>query len=183
MKTTTILKFSVLFLALVLFACTNNKVTETPVLSDADLAAKKLQIENEIIKANEKLYAGLNEMFTGNLETLNNLWSHTENITDMGPFGGRLTGWNEVKAEFEKEAAMKFGGKIVCKDLHVFAGTDMGYTVCIEEGENMSEDGKPVKVTHRATNIFHLENGEWKLVHHQTDLAPQLEKALDIGQK
>lgn len=28
------------------------------------------------------------------------------------------------------------------------------------------------------TNIFHLENGQWKLVHHHTDLSPQLEKAI-----
>ncbi len=116
-------------------------------------------------------------MFAGRLEPMNNHWSHAENITNMGPFGGRLTGWDAVGEEFKKEAGMKFGGKIVCKDLHIYAGTDFGYTVCVEEGEKMTAEGKVVSVRHRATNIFHLENGEWKLVHHHTDLSPQLEKA------
>ena len=136
----------------------------------------------ELRAANDSLYAALNAMFTGNLEPMNNIWSHTDNVTDMGPFGGRLTGWEAVGAEFKKEAGMKLGGRIVCKELHIYAGTDMGYTVCTEEGENMSADGKPVLVSHRATNIFHLENGQWKLVHHQTDNSPQLEKAIS-GEK
>ena len=122
-------------------------------------------------------------MFTGNLEPMNAIWSHADYVTDMGPFGARLTGWEAVGAEFKKEAGMKLGGKIVCKDLHIYAGTDMGYTVCVEEGENMSAEGKPVTVSHRATNIFHLENGQWKLVHHQTDLSPQLEKATEKAKK
>ena len=65
----------------------------------------------------------------------------------------------------------------------VHAGTDMGYTACVEEGENMSAEGKPVVVSHRATNIFRLEDGKWKLVHHHTDLSPQLEKATRNGTK
>ncbi len=179
MKKLLIIPASILICSVIFSAC-NSKTAEQQQSSDSTLLIKN---EQGIREANEKLYSGLNAMFTGNLEPLNNLWSHSENITDMGPFGGRLTGWKAVHEEFEKEAAMKFGGKIVCKDLHVFAGTDMGYTVCIEEGENMSTDGKPVKVSHRATNIFHLEAGEWKLVHHQTDISQQLEKAYELETK
>ena len=167
-----------------IFSSCNSKTAEQQPTSDSTIMdSTKIKNEQGIREANEKLYSGLNAMFTGNLEPLNNLWSHTETITDMGPFGGRLTGWKAVHEEFEKEAAMKFGGKIVCKDLHVFAGTDMGYTVCVEEGENMSTNGKPIKVSHRATNIFHLEDGEWKLVHHQTDISSQLEKAYEVETK
>lgn len=141
--------------------------------------ADKTKIEMELRAANDELYAGLNEMFKGNLEPLNNLWSHSENITYMGPFGGCLTGWEKVHEDFAKVTAMKLGGKISCKDLKVYAGTDMGYTVCTEVGENMSADSTPVSVSHRATNIFHLEDGKWRLVHHHTDISPQLEKAFD----
>lgn len=175
-------------LAIATISCTfwacNSKTIEQNKTSDTTVSEiDKTKTEQGLREANDKLYAGLNAMFIGNLEPLNNLWSHSENITDMGPFGGRLTGWKAVHEEFEKEAAMKFGGKIVCKDLHIYAGTDMGYTVCVEEGENMSTDGKPVKVSHRATNIFQLQNGEWKLVHHQTDISSQLEKAYELETK
>jgi hypothetical protein len=84
----------------------------------------------ELIEANNQLYDGLNEMFTGNLEPLNNLWSHTASITYMGPFGGCLKGLEEVSKEFKKVAAMKLGGKITCKEMNVYAGTDLGYISC-----------------------------------------------------
>ena len=176
--------FGVILISSIVFsACGSKKTQEQNTSSALTSKENKLKTEQELRMANDSLYAALNAMFTGNMEPMNALWSHGDNVTDMGPFGGRLTGWEAVGAEFKKEAAMKLGGKIVCKDLHIYAGTDMGYTVCIEEGENMSADGKSVLVSHRATNIFHLENGQWKLVHHQTDLSPKLEKATAANAK
>lgn len=163
-----------------LTSCGNMKTEEQNRTNMIVSEETNLLAEQQLRAANDSLYAALNAMFTGNLEPMNAIWSHSENITDMGPFGGRLTGWKDVSAEFQKESAMKLGGKIICRDLHVYAGTDMGYTVCIEEGENMSADGTPVKVSFRATNIFHLEDGHWKLVHHQTDLSPQLKEAIEM---
>jgi ketosteroid isomerase-like protein len=133
--------------------------------------------DKELREANVQFYAALNAMFTGDLAPMNAIWSHRDDVTNMGPFGGRLTGWEAVGTEFKREAGMKFGGRVVCKDLIVQVGGDMGYTVCVEHGEHMSAEGKPVAVNHRATNIFRCENGQWKLVHHHTDLSPQLEQA------
>jgi ketosteroid isomerase-like protein len=39
----------------------------------------------------------------------------------------------------------------------------------------MSTDGKLIEVSHRAANIFRLEDSKWRLVHHHTDLSPQLD--------
>ncbi|MEI8006299.1 MAG: nuclear transport factor 2 family protein [Bacteroidota bacterium] len=167
----------------ILSSCGPKKNDEQDTSNASALKNDKLKTEQALRVANDSLYAALNAMFTGNLDPMNKLWSHSDDITDMGPFGGRLTGWEAVGAEFKKEAGMKFGGRIVCKDLHIYAGTDMGYAVCVEEGENMSAEGKPVLVSHRATNIFRLENGQWKLIHHQTDYSPQLEKATEDRKK
>ncbi len=177
MKKHTIVLGVMVMTVISLLSCGNEKTeaTTTGIITASD---KQRNAEQGLRAANDSLYAALNAMFTGNLEPMNAVWSHGEYVTDMGPFGGRLTGWEAVGAEFKKEAAMKLGGKIVCRDLHLYAGTDMGYTICVEEGENMSAEGKPVMVSHRSTNIFHLENGQWKLVHHQTDISTQLEKAV-----
>lgn len=177
-KTLTTLELLIVASSLLL-SCGNPKIKEENPASPAFSESKKMKAEQDLRVANDRFYAALNAMFTGNLQPMNDIWSHGPRVTDMGPFGGRLTGWEAVSSEFRKEAAMKLGGKVVCKDLHIFAGTDMGYTVCVEEGENMSADGKPVVVSHRATNIFQLENGQWKLVHHQTDLSPELDKATE----
>ena len=57
--------------------------------------------EQEIKLANDQLYAALNSMFTGDLKPLDDLWLHESNITNMGPFGKCLVGWDEVSKEFK----------------------------------------------------------------------------------
>ena len=133
----------------------------------------------DLNKANDQFYAALNVMFTGEADPVLEIWSHENNITYLGPFGGYLKGWEAIGTEFKKNAAMKLGGKIVCKESHLFPGKEIGYVVCVEEGINVTAEGKTVTVSHRATNIFNLQNGKWKLVHHHTDLSPQLEDAFD----
>ena len=128
----------------------------------------------ELQAASDQFYAALNAMFTGELGPMNAIWSHSDDVSNQGPFGARMDGWAAVGAQFKKEAEMKLGGHIEAKNVIVRAGKDLGYTVCVEEGQGMKVEGKPVKVRHRATNIFRRENGQWRLVHHHTDLAPLL---------
>lgn len=47
--------------------------------------------------ANAQLYEALNRMFKGEIEPINNVWSHAEEITYMGPFGGMHSGWAQVR--------------------------------------------------------------------------------------
>ena len=171
-----LLMIGLAFAITIIFINSCNTKKETTAMEN--LGAINTEIA-EITEAHNQLYAGLNKMFTGDIEPLNNVWSHSDSITYMGPFGGMLTGWKEVGDDFAKVAAMKLGGKISANNLHVYAGTDMGYTSCVEEGENIGPDGKVIKVSHRATNIFHLEEGKWKMVHHHTDISSQLETGFD----
>ncbi|HVU25673.1 MAG TPA: nuclear transport factor 2 family protein [Opitutus sp.] len=127
--------------------------------------------------ANDSFYAALNAMFVGEFEPMNAIWSHRDDVTLMSPFGGRLVGWDAVGAEWKRESGLKLGGRVLCKDLLVRVGGDMAYTVGVEEGENMTADGKPVAVRFRATNIFRLEAGQWHLVHHHTDTSQSLQSA------
>jgi ketosteroid isomerase-like protein len=163
--------------SMLLGSCGTNKADEQTPAVPAASDDKKMKTEQALRAANDQFYAALNAMFIGDLQPLQDIWSHAGDVTIMDPFGGRLTGWEAVDGEFTKVAAMKLGGKIVFKDLHLYAGSDLGYTIGVEDGENMGADGKPVMINHRATNIFRMENGQWKLVHHHTDLSPQLEKA------
>lgn len=136
--------------------------------------------EESLKAANDSFYEALNIMFTGDVEPINNCWSHGDDVTYMGPFGGMHSGWSKVGAEFAQAADLKLGGKITCKNLVVRAGDKMGYTMCTEEGENMNEKGEPVTVNHRATNVFRKENGHWKMIHHHTDISTQLQESTGV---
>jgi ketosteroid isomerase-like protein len=175
-KTESLLMLSLVLTITIFFISSCNTKEKTKTMGNSSSSSTKIA---ELTEAHNQLYAGLNKMFTGDIEPLNNVWSHSDSITYMGPFGGILRGWGEVGADFEKVAAMKLGGKITANNLHLYAGTDIGYTSCVEEGENIGPDGKVIKVSHRATNIFHFEGGKWKLVHHHTDISSQLEKGFD----
>jgi ketosteroid isomerase-like protein len=135
----------------------------------------------EITKANSQFYNALNILFTGNSDAILNVWSHSADISYLGPWGKIKVGWDSIKAEFIKVGSMKIGGNIESKNLIVGVGSDMAYTVCDEVGENKDSTGQSFFVNHRATNIFRLEQGEWKLVHHHTDISPQLQKAYTVN--
>ena len=132
-----------------------------------------------VIVANTTLYTSLNAMFEGDFGPISNVWSHSDSITYMGPFGGKLVGWEAVGSDFKQVTDMKIGGSIRPEGVSVHVGEEMAYAACTEVGENIGPDGKPVQVRHRATNVFQLENGVWKLIHHHTDIAEQLETAYD----
>jgi len=161
----------VLFSSIILFSCSDpNPKPEETVEQQVDPNA-----EAALIAANDSFYSALNAMFVGDMTGMNAIWSHRDYVTQMGPFGGRLTGWEKVGADFQQNADMKFGGAISCKDLHAYIGNGMGYTTCVEEGENLDSTGTLMKVRHRSTNIFELQDGAWKMIHHQTELLQQLE--------
>ena len=129
--------------------------------------------EQAVKQANAKFYAALNAMFEGETEPMIAVWSHAEDVTYMGPGGGMLVGWDAVSAKWESQAAIKLGGTIQPEKIHVNVGQDTAIVDCYEIGENFV-DGKPQKVSLRATNVFRKENGQWKMIGHHTDLLPFL---------
>lgn len=132
--------------------------------------------EAALLEANNHFYKALDAMFTGDLSLMRAVWSHSDEASLQGPFGNRIDGSEAVLAHFDKESKMGMAGRVLCKNIRTGLGTDMAYVTCIEEGDNMTLNGQPVVVHHRATNVFRLEDGAWKMVHHHTDLAPSLEE-------
>ena len=136
-------------------------------------------MENEnseaIREAFDGFYHALNLMFTGDLEPMKTVWSHADDITYMGPSGHYLIGWSDILADWEKQAAMKLGGHVKHKDTHIIAGEDLGIVSHYAVGENVNTGGHPTEVNLRGTSTFRKENGQWKMIGHQSDKLPFLE--------
>lgn len=128
---------------------------------------------NEAVK---RFYVALNAMFTGNLDPMQRIWSHADDVTYMGPAGGYRTGWDQVISDWEAQAAMKLGGRVTPKNMRITLGRDLAVVSNYEIGENSAPDGMPQEVRIRATNLFRKEDGKWKMIGHHTDLLPFLEK-------
>ena len=133
--------------------------------------------ETEMVRAAAgEFYLALNIMFTGELGPMKKIWSHEDDVTYMGPDGGFRVGWKQVLADWEKQAALKLGGKVEPKDMRITVGRDLAFVSNYEIGKNITAAGEPQNVTIRATNLFRKEDGNWKMIGHHTDILSFLQK-------
>ncbi len=134
------------------------------------------QQEQDVRKAITQFYTALNVVFTGDGKLMNELWSHADDITYMGPSGGFQIGWKQVGEEWDRQVAFKLGGKIEPTDLHVTVSNGLAVVSNYEKGANVDAKGKDISVSLRVTSMFRLEGGHWKMIGHHTDLIPSLGK-------
>lgn len=127
----------------------------------------------EVLLATNEFYSALQAVFEGNVTQMENIWSHTDDVTYLGPQGGMLKGWNQVLNAWKKQAAMKLEGSIEPHEVQVLREGNIGITQNYEVGTNYI-DGLVQTVRIRAINIFRKENGKWKMITHQTDILPFL---------
>jgi ketosteroid isomerase-like protein len=134
--------------------------------------------EKEVARALDEFYRALNEIFTGDARAMSEVWSHSEDVTQAGPFGGIRRGWDDVRAEFEQAAKLTKSGHIEPRDLIIRVGGEMAYTLCREQGENVDHNDNTYPIDIRATSIYRKEKGAWKLVHHHTDISLGLKEGM-----
>ena len=132
---------------------------------------------SEFLKANAQFYDALNQMLTGDSTGIHAIWSKSPDATYLGPYGEKMIGSTTILKAFDEVTKLELGGHIQCEIIHSFMEGSMGYVMCEEIGENTDSEGNTFPVSHRATNIFRLENDGWKLMHHHTDISIQLEEA------
>ena len=124
------------------------------------------------------ILAALNRELNGDPGPMVELWSHGSDVTTMHPLGGRELGWDAVRATWEQVAQAPSDGQVSLDDLVVVPLTDdVAYTLGTERGQGKLGD-ETVRIDWRATNIYRREGGEWKMVHHHTDVSPALVEAL-----
>ena len=87
--------------------------------------------EAAVRAANHEFYQALNAMFTGDIAPMEQVWSHADDVTYMGPDGKFLVGWSDVSANWTKQAGLKLGGEIREENVQMKVGTDLA-TVLID---------------------------------------------------
>jgi len=133
--------------------------------------------EDEVRQASDRFYAALSRMCNGDSGPMMALWSHGADVTALHPLGERGEGWEQVRPQFEQVGAIASSGQVRLREQLIRVGTDLAYEVGVEEGE-ITLAGEKVAINQRATNIYRLEGGEWKMVHHHSDLSPAMNDRL-----
>jgi ketosteroid isomerase-like protein len=132
-----------------------------------------MSAEDEVKGTSSKFYEALSRMATGDAGQLADVWSHSETVTAMHPIGGEQIGWSAVKESFEQVAGLASSGYVELADQSIQTGGDLAYELGTERGQ-FKLAGETIAIEQRVTNIYQREGGEWKLVHHHTDLSPAM---------
>jgi ketosteroid isomerase-like protein len=133
--------------------------------------------EDDVRQASDRFYTALNRMLNGDAGLLSEVWSHEADVTTMHPIGGRQVGWEQVGPVWEQVAHICSGGQVRLDDQLLRTGGDLAYEVGTERGQ-ATMAGQTVTIEHRVTNVYRREAGGWKIVHHHTDVSPEMQELL-----
>jgi ketosteroid isomerase-like protein len=129
--------------------------------------------EDDVRAASAQFYAALNRMVRGDAAAMDGIWSHDASVTTLHPIGGRQTGWDEVRGSFAQVGQVATGGRVELRDQYIQVGGDLAYEIGVEKGQ-ATIGGERVEIEQRVTNIYRREGGDWRLVHHHTDISPAM---------
>ena len=136
-----------------------------------------MSVVEEVRKASTRFYSSLSKMANGNSSTMPDAWSHTGGVTAMHPIGGREVGWEAIKKSFDMVGQLASEGEVALKDQVINVIGDVAYEIGIEHG-HFKVAGNPISVEHRVTNIYQRQSGDWKMIHHHTDISPAMLEVL-----
>ena len=113
-------------------------------------------------------YAALNAVLAGDPAPMLDVWSHADDVTYMSPFGELLSGWEPIEASWVGQSQAHLGGEVHAEEIQHLTGDALGFAVGFERGQ-VEVDGRATPVDIRATSLFRIEDGAWRMVGHHTD--------------
>jgi ketosteroid isomerase-like protein len=140
-----------------------------------------MSAEDDVRHASDQFYAALNRMLDGDNSAMRDVWAHTPDVTTLHPIGGREVGWDQVGAAFDQVAQLCSGGEVRLQDPLRRVVGDLAYEMGTESGQ-ATMAGQPLAFSQRVTNIHRRDGGQWKLVHHHTDVTPAMVELISRAQ-
>jgi ketosteroid isomerase-like protein len=116
----------------------------------------------EVVEANARFYGAFEAL---DLAEMDSVWAHGEHVRCVHPGWPLLSGWDTVRASWERIFANTAEMRFTLSDVHAVVGADLAWVTCTEN--ILSDVGGRVSVTTiLATNLFERGVDGWRLVHH-----------------
>ena len=121
-------------------------------------------------EAMAELIAVQREFIKGDAAGIKRLYSHQDDVTVLGGFGGFERGWAEVGPRLDWAASHFSGGAYSQEEISVTVGTDVACLVSLERWSRpkAGDQGDDVFAL-RVTQVFRREDGRWRLIHRHAD--------------
>ena len=133
-------------------------------------------LREEVRKVDRLVTEGINGILRGDPKPLCELWSRGEDVTFYGPDGGRLNGWEAVRAALEGMALQKFGGRVTRTEQRFIVTPELAYVLALQRCEGIKFGEKLLTHDVRTITIYRLERSEWKVIHYQVDVVPEMKE-------
>jgi ketosteroid isomerase-like protein len=117
-----------------------------------------------------KLEAAEHEFVQGHPAAFKALWSHSDDVSICGAFGGVELGWNKVASRLDWASSQFSEGTRSREEIRSAIGADFAYIVQTEH----IRFRVPGRTEHstldlRVTMVFRREADGWRIVHRQAD--------------
>ena len=123
-------------------------------------------------EARAQCQAALGELVEGKPDAFKALWSHADDVTIMGAFGGVERGWENVATRLDWASAGIDATERHVENLLTVVGQDLACTVDLEHMER-TRDARTYHRVLRCTQVYRLEDGNWKVIVRHADELPE----------
>src|SRR5437773_5498802 len=119
----------------------------------------------------QQSHDAISGIFRGDAEPAKALFSDREDVTLGSPFGPYARGRAQVEETLDRAASNYREGELASAELiSSYISADLACVVEVERGRAKLGGGKDLlPLALRATSLFRLESGTWKLVHRHAD--------------
>jgi ketosteroid isomerase-like protein len=118
-----------------------------------------------------KLETAEEEFVQGRPAAFQDLWSHADDVTLCGGFGGVERGWQKVMARLNWVSAKYSDGTRTREEMSSMVGADFAYLVQTEViRSHVAGQTQPSNQELRATMVFRREADGWRIIHRHADL-------------
>lgn len=132
---------------------------------------RQAQINKQFQAALVKVDAAQRELQNGRPEAFKALWSHADDVTLSGGFGGAIEkGWDNVGRRLDWVGTQFSNGTNTIERIVANANGYLGYVVQIERVRfNVPGQASESTRDYRVTMLFRREAGGWRIIHRQAD--------------
>lgn len=118
-----------------------------------------------------KLELAEEEFVQGRPAAFQALWSHADDVTLCGGFGGVERGWQNVTDRLSWVSKKYFDGTRTREEISMMVDADFAYLVQTEViRSRVASQAEPSTQELRATMVFRREADGWRIVHRHADL-------------
>ena len=115
-----------------------------------------------VLDCNERFYQAFRK---SDMRLMRAVWGTGEHVQCLHPGSACISGDTQVMASWEIVFSSMPPGQgldVNCEQVRVHATETWGYITCVERVDSDTGAG-----TLAATNVFEVQDGEWKMIHHQ----------------